>query len=88
MSRDALVVGINNYGGRKDLNKPATDAEAIAQFLENKGNFNVTRLPQGINRRTNEPYVLKDEKVRCKQLKKALIQLFKPQGETRQIPEK
>ncbi|MUG93166.1 tetratricopeptide repeat protein [Scytonema sp. UIC 10036] len=54
MTRDALVVGINQYPLLKDtstskakhLKTPATDAEAIAQLLEIDGNFRVQRLPR------------------------------------------
>ncbi|MFM6409317.1 MAG: caspase domain-containing protein, partial [Microcystis sp.] len=44
-----LVIGINDYDNRNflpSLSKPAKDAEAVAQFLENTGTFaNVERLP-------------------------------------------
>ncbi|NEO30764.1 MAG: hypothetical protein F6K36_10085 [Symploca sp. SIO3C6] len=51
--REALVVGINRDPLLKDattkkpkhLEKPAADAEAIAQILEQYGNFKVHRLP-------------------------------------------
>ncbi len=54
MTRDALVVGINQYPFLKDtptskakhLKTPASDAEAIAQLLEIDGNFRVQRLPR------------------------------------------
>jgi len=50
MSRDALVVGINQYYSLKPLNTQAADAEAIAQYLEKYGNFQVIhRLPRLIN---------------------------------------
>jgi hypothetical protein len=49
MTRYALVIGIQKYGGRSsgfdDLKKPVEDAEAIAQILEAYGDFEVTRLP-------------------------------------------
>ncbi len=45
MSRDALVIGINEYTDLNPLKKPANDAEAIAQLLETKGDFRVKRLP-------------------------------------------
>ncbi|MCA2721164.1 MAG: SUMF1/EgtB/PvdO family nonheme iron enzyme [Microcystis sp. M048S1] len=42
----ALVIGINDYGFLPSLSKPAQDAEAVAQFLENTKTFeNVERLP-------------------------------------------
>jgi tetratricopeptide (TPR) repeat protein len=48
MTRYALVIGIQKYGGSgfKDLQKPVEDAEAIAQILEKHGDFNVERLPK------------------------------------------
>ena len=70
--RDALVVGINNYRQVNSLNAPAEDAEAIAQILENKGDFQVTRLPLATNRRTSQQYISKQESVTSKDLKKAL----------------
>jgi WD40 repeat protein len=49
MARYALVVGITEYDNRNflpNLNKPAIDAEAVAQFLEKTGMFKeVERLP-------------------------------------------
>ena len=58
MSRDALVIGINQYAYPKQLaplKTPAADAEAIAQLLETYGDFDVVhRLP----------YTIKDE-LRC-----------------------
>jgi uncharacterized caspase-like protein len=56
MNRDALVVGINQYPFLKDtptskakhLNTPASDAEAIAQRLEDYGGFRVRRLPKTV----------------------------------------
>ena len=59
MNRDALVVGINQYPFLKDtptskakhLFTPANDAEdaeAIAQRLEEYGDFRVRRLPETI----------------------------------------
>jgi len=42
----ALVIGINDYDSLPSLSKPAQDAEAVAQFLENTKTFeNVERLP-------------------------------------------
>ncbi len=48
MNRRALVVGINRYPFIKNLERPASDAEAIAHLLENHGGFQVRRLPAGI----------------------------------------
>ncbi len=48
MKRYALIVGISQYGSNMlgDLQKPASDAEAIAQILEKHGDFQeVKRLP-------------------------------------------
>ncbi len=46
MARYALVIGINDYDFLPSLSKPAQDAEAVAQFLENTKTFaNVERLP-------------------------------------------
>ncbi len=49
MARYALVIGITDYDRRNflpPLSKPASDAEAVARFLESTGTFaNVERLP-------------------------------------------
>lgn len=45
MPRYALVIGIAQYDNFKNLPKAATDAEAIANILENYG-YTVTRLPR------------------------------------------
>ncbi|HEY9603194.1 MAG TPA: pentapeptide repeat-containing protein [Allocoleopsis sp.] len=82
MSRDALVVGINTYqySGLANLKAPSEDAEAIAQRLEQEGEFNVWRLPEAIDRETHRPLVGKTLKVELPQLKKALVKLFLPEG--------
>ena len=87
MSRDALVVGINNYqdNNLRHLNAPAEDAEAIALLLEQYGEFNVWRSPEAIDRDTRKPYVAKTQYLNLTQLQEALVRLFKPKG--RQIPD-
>ncbi|AFZ26828.1 putative low-complexity protein [Cylindrospermum stagnale PCC 7417] len=82
MSRDALVVGINSYSyeGLNTLQAPAQDAEAIAQLLEKYGDFKVTRLPAVKNKENNTIRVGKQAKVAHSDLKKAIVQLFKPEG--------
>ena len=82
MSRDALVVGINRYtdASLPDLTAPSADAEAIAQILERDGDFRVTRLP-GVKDKENQAVrVGKKTRVSLAQLKKAIVQLFKPDG--------
>jgi len=61
MSRDALVIGINNYSYfSKKLNAPANDAEEIRKLLKQYGKFNVlTPMPMGLND-NNEPCIKKD----------------------------
>ncbi len=90
MTRDALVVGINNYQdhGLANLNAPAEDAEAIAQILEQYGEFDVWRLPEAItpiSEETRKPYIAKEIELSLPQLKNALVKLFKPEG--RQVPD-
>ncbi len=91
MSRDALIVGINNYQyeGLKNLTSPAEDAEAIASILEQHGQFNtIRRLPEAIKTTdltTKSPYVSQKGEVSLKQLKDSLVKLFKP--ESKQIPD-
>ena len=87
MARDALIVGINRYQyqGLPNLNAPALDAEVIAVLLEQYGNFRVTRLPEAINPTESKPYIAKGLELRLSQLKKTLVQLFKPEG--RSVPD-
>ncbi|MBD2605716.1 pentapeptide repeat-containing protein [Scytonema hofmannii FACHB-248] len=87
MSRDALVVGINtyNYDRLTKLSAPAQDAEAIAQLLENSGEFKVKRLPAVKDKQNNTIRVGQTTKVTLTQLEEAIVQLFKPQG--RNIPD-
>jgi Caspase domain/Pentapeptide repeats (8 copies) len=78
MSRDALVVGINTYQSLNPLQAPAGDAEAIAQRLHQDGEFRVWRLPEILQ--NNHPQVGRTTPVTVPDLKRALVQLFKPQG--------
>ncbi|MHC5596517.1 MAG: nSTAND1 domain-containing NTPase [Nostoc sp.] len=80
MSRDALVVGINTYDRLKCLNAPATDAEAIAQILQQYGEFRVTWLPAVKDKENETIRIGKQTKVALTQLEKAIVQLFKPDG--------
>jgi uncharacterized protein YjbI with pentapeptide repeats/energy-coupling factor transporter ATP-binding protein EcfA2 len=80
MSRDALVVGINTYDRLKCLNAPATDAEAIAQILQQYGEFRVTRLPAVKDKENQTIRIGKQTKVSLTQLERAIVQLFKPDG--------
>lgn len=83
MSRNALIVGINPYQHLTNLELPAKDAEAVAQVLEKYGDFRITRLPETIN--DDEKLQVGQSPVSVKVLKKALIQLFKP--ESKQAPD-
>ncbi|QFS47058.1 pentapeptide repeat-containing protein [Nostoc sphaeroides] len=80
MSRDALVVGINTYDRLKCLNAPAADGEAIAQILQQYGEFRVTRLPAVKDKENQTIRIGKQTKVSLTQLEKAIVQLFKPDG--------
>ncbi|MEI2577242.1 nSTAND1 domain-containing NTPase [Scytonema sp. PRP1] len=81
MSRDALVVGINSYiNKRMTLKAPAKDAEAIAQLLEQYGDFKVKRLPEVTDKENNTIKVGEKTDVTKAQLQKAIVQLFKPEG--------
>ncbi|MCK5525032.1 MAG: caspase family protein [Thiomargarita sp.] len=83
MSRDALVIGINEYTNLNDLNKPANDAEAIAQLLETKGDFRVKRLP--CVEKEGKLCIDHSGIVGFEQLQQAIVQLFNP--ETDNLPE-
>ncbi|WP_138502117.1 pentapeptide repeat-containing protein [Nostoc sp. PA-18-2419] len=80
MSRDALVVGINTYDRLKSLNAPDADGEAIAQILQQYGEFQVTRLPAVKDKENQTIRIGKQTKVNLTQLEKAIVQLFKPDG--------
>ncbi|MDZ7991903.1 MAG: caspase domain-containing protein [Nostoc sp. EfeVER01] len=80
MSRDALVVRINTYDRLKSLNAPAADGEAIAQILQQYGEFRVTRLPAVKDKENETIRIGKQTKVSLTQLEKAIVQLFKPDG--------
>ncbi|MEO1375236.1 MAG: caspase family protein [Cyanobacteria bacterium J06635_10] len=86
MIRDALVVGINTYSDKslKNLTAPAEDAEAVAQLLEKYGDFKVTRLPVFPNKKNHRPKVGYKTKVTLTHLEKAIVKLFKPEG---QVPD-
>lgn len=84
MTRDALVVGINNYPEIGDLPKPAGDAEAVAQLLETYGDFRVRRLPEA--NIDGNPCVNPDGVVSCEELKKAIANLFNPEAKGTQTP--
>jgi WD40 repeat protein len=90
MTRDALVVGINQYPFLKDtstrtvkhLKTPAGDAEAIAQLLEKYGDFQVQRLP-AINQDGKlrvDPNPNLNKLVTIKELQEAITELFHPKG--------
>ncbi|NER46688.1 MAG: hypothetical protein F6J92_08340 [Symploca sp. SIO1A3] len=89
--REALVVGINRYPLLKDtttrkpkhLEKPAADAEAIAQILEQYGNFRVHRLPEVYSpkgKRGVDPSPTLGNLVKATTLEVAIAQLFNPPG--------
>ncbi len=82
MSRDALVVGINNYTDPNlgNLSAPVNDAEAVGTRLSQSGDFKVWRLPEAENPDNNSLYVDKKGKVSLDELKSKLVQLFKPEG--------
>jgi uncharacterized caspase-like protein len=85
MSRNALIVGINQYDSRclNNLRLPANDAEAIAAILEQYGDFRITRLPETIN--NDNRLEIGDSKITVSDLKTALVQLFK--ADSQQMPD-
>jgi uncharacterized caspase-like protein len=80
MVRTALVVGINSYSHFRDLKAPAQDAEAIAQRLQQDGEFQVIRLPEALTQTDDQlsPTVGTTLAVSQTQLETALEQLFRP----------
>ncbi|NEZ58904.1 caspase family protein [Adonisia turfae] len=83
MSRDALIVGINQYQTLPRLTAAAKDAEGIANLLENHGNFRVRRLPEIIQ--NQRPKVGQQTLVSTQQLENSLVRLLLPKGN--HIPE-
>mgnify|MGYP001799785276 CR=1 FL=1 len=78
MSRDALIVGINQYRSLPALNAPAVDAESVAARLQTQGEFRVQRMPEVIKNKTAT--VGQRRGVTSQMLEDALVQLFKPKG--------
>ncbi|GET35472.1 nSTAND1 domain-containing NTPase [Microseira wollei] len=89
--REALVVGINRYPLLRDgttkkpqhLEKPAADAEAVAQIIEKYGNFTVRRLPEVYSpegKRGVDPNPPSQNLVQVPDLEAAIAQLFNPPG--------
>jgi WD40 repeat protein len=82
MARYALVIGITQYQSStfKNLPKAATDAESVAQVLEQYGDFNVTRLPQSWNAETNCFEVSQQKSASVYEVGEALKVLLLEQG--------
>ncbi len=91
MTRDALVVGINNYEHLQRLKTPAKDAEAVARALSmNDNNFQVWRLPELIDPLKQTRLVARSQtkpeyQVRQDDLEQAIARLFL--AEDRNIPD-
>ncbi|NEQ46478.1 MAG: peptidase C14 [Leptolyngbya sp. SIOISBB] len=87
MTRVALVVGINTYTHFPDLKAPAQDAEAIAQRLQQDGDFKVHRFPEALVREGEQlsPTVGETLSMPQAQLEAELKQLFRP--DSAQIPD-
>ena len=80
MSRDALIVGINQYQSLPALNASAADAEAVAACLQTQGEFRVHRLPEVI--KEGRAVVGRRHQVTSQMLEESLVQLFKPKGKS------
>lgn len=83
MSRDALIVGINQYQVLPRLTAAAKDAEGVANLLETYGNFRVRRLPEIIQ--DQRPKIGQQTSVSTQQLENSLVRLLLPKGS--HIPE-
>ncbi|MEA5462211.1 caspase family protein [Leptothoe sp. PORK10 BA2] len=83
MSRDALIVGINQYQNLPRLNAAAKDAEGMANMLEIYGDFRVRRLPEIIE--NQRPKIGQQTPVSTQQLENSLVRLLLPKGD--HIPE-
>jgi Caspase domain len=76
--RDALIVGINQYGALPALRAPAADAEAVAHRLESQGEFRVKRLPEVV--KNDQVIVGQKTPLNAQVLEDALVQLLTPNG--------
>lgn len=83
MSRDALIVGINQYQDLPRLTAAAKDAEGMAALLETYGDFRVRRLPEVIT--NHRPQIGQQTLVSTQQLENSLVRLLVPKGD--HIPE-
>ena len=82
MTRYALVIGIQKYGGSGfgDLGKSAGDAEAIAEILEAHGDFvEVIRLPRRWNEEKNR-YEIAEVPLTGRELETAIVEFFEKVG--------
>ncbi|MGM3309651.1 caspase family protein [Anabaena sp. WFMT] len=82
MTRYALVIGIQKYGGSGfgSLEKPVEDAEAIAQILEAHGDFaEVTRLPSQWNAE-KQRYEMVEAALKGEDLGNAIVDFFTKVG--------
>ncbi|XZN89606.1 MAG: caspase family protein [Microcoleus sp.] len=82
MARYALIVGIGQYNtkGLPHLEKPTADAEAVAQVLEQYGDFTeVQRLPSRINPETKKREMV-NQPVTAKELWQAIETLLLEQA--------
>ncbi|MBE9186440.1 caspase family protein [Microcoleus sp. LEGE 07076] len=82
MARYALVIGIAQYhnSNLKPLPKAATDAEVVAQVLEEYGKYTVTRLPERWNAETQRFEVAQQKSVSADEVCEALQTLLLKQG--------
>lgn len=81
MARYALVIGISKYQSKNfsNLSKTSTDAEAVAQILEQYGNFDsVERLPKRWNpeKPSQSKYEVSDDAVSSDQIRQAIKTLL------------
>lgn len=74
MKRQALVIGINSYPFGVNLTTPARGAEAVAQILEEYGEFEVRRIPC----EKNTQQIANEANVNLITLEQAIVNLFQP----------
>lgn len=72
MARYALVIGISRYDSFRNLDKAATDAEAIARILQTHGQYQVEPLPKRLVEAENCWELATDKKLTGKDLGQAL----------------
>jgi len=82
MSRDALIIGINQYRNLQKLTSPAEDAEKIAQLLKDYGQFNVVKILPAVKDKDNTIKVGRQTQVSGVELERVIGEFLNPEGKS------